>query len=83
MKVKYSKNSKQANKIVELDSNIVRDYLKENNTKRLSLNSLKKALQLKRSKVLYYCQNSNHIEQVKPYEVGSYKHSVDVFKYKE
>lgn len=82
MKVKYSKNSKQANKIVELDSNIVRDYLKENNTKRLSLNYLRKALQLKRSKVLYYCQNSNHIEQVSPREVGSYKHSVDVFKYK-
>ena len=40
MKVKYSKI--QTNKqIVELDSNIVRDYLKENNTKKLSLNSLK------------------------------------------
>lgn len=82
MKVKYSKNSKQTNKIVELDSNIVRDYLKEHNTKKLSLNSLRKALQLKKSKVLYYCQNSNHIEQVSPREVGSYKHSVDVFKYK-
>ena len=83
MKVKYSKNSTQINKIVELDNNIVRDYLKEHNAKKLSVNYLKKVLQLKRSKVLYYCQNSNHIEQVSPREVGSYKHSVDVFKYKE
>lgn len=83
MKVKYSKNSTQANKIVELDSNIVRDYLKEHNTKKLSLNSLKKALQLKKSKIIYYCQNSNHIERVKPHEVGSYKYQVNVFKYKE
>ena len=37
MKVKYSKNSKQTNKIIELDNNIVRDYLKEHNTKKLSL----------------------------------------------
>jgi len=83
MKVKYSKNSKQTNKIIELDNNIVRDYLKEHNTKKLSLNYLKKALQLKKPKVLYYCHNSNHIEQVNPHEVGSYKYQVNVFKYKE
>ena len=83
MKVKYSKNYKHANKIVELESNIVRDYLKEHNTKKLSLNYLRKSLQLKKSKVLYYCQNSNHIERVSPHEVGSYKYQVSVFKYKE
>lgn len=83
MKVKRSKNTTQANKIVELESNIVRDYLKEHNTKKLSLNFLKRALNLKMTKVLYYCQNTNHIEKVKPHEVGSYKHSIDVFKYKE
>jgi len=83
MKVKRSKNTTQANKIVELESNIVRDYLNEHNQKKLSLNSLRKALKLKKSKVLYYCQNTNHIEKVKPHEVGSYKHEVSVFKYKE
>uniref|UniRef100_A0A6C0KYP5 Uncharacterized protein n=1 Tax=viral metagenome TaxID=1070528 RepID=A0A6C0KYP5_9ZZZZ len=83
MKVKRSKNSKQENKILELDNNIVRDYLKEHNTKKLSLNYLKKALNLKKSKVLYYCHHSNDIEKVKPHEVGSYRYSIDVFKYKE
>lgn len=83
MKVKHGKNTKQANKIVELESNVVRDYFKKQNPKKLSLNSLKRALNLKKSKVLYYCLHSNHIEQVQPQEVGSYKHEVSVFKYKE
>lgn len=82
MKVKRSKNTTQANKIVELDSNIVRDYLNEHNAKKLSVNYLKRELNIKSRKVLYYCQHSNHIEQVKPWEVGSSKHTVDVFKYK-
>ena len=83
MKVKHSKNSKQTNKIIELDNNIVRDYLKEHNTKKLSVNYLKKALNIKKSMVLYYCLHSNHIQRVIPHEVGSYKHQINVFKYKE
>lgn len=82
MKVKRGKKSNQENKIVELDNNIVRDYLKEHNAKKLSVNYLKRELNIKSRKVLYYCQHSNHIEQVKPWEVGSSKHTVDVFKYK-
>lgn len=83
MKGKYGKNSKQTNKIVELDNNIVRDYLKEHNSKKLSVNYLKRELKLKPSKVLYYCLHSNHIQRVIPREVGSYKHQISVFKYKE
>lgn len=82
MKVKRDKQSNQEKKIVELDNNIVRDFLKEHNTKKLSVNYLKRELNIKSRKVLYYCQHSNHIEPVKPWEVGSSKHTVDVFKYK-
>jgi hypothetical protein len=82
MKVKHSQKSKQENKIIELDVNVVRDYLESHPTQKLSVNYLKKALKIKKSKVLYYCMNSVHIERVEPWEVGSYKHTVDVFKYK-
>jgi hypothetical protein len=83
MKVKRGKKSNQENKIVELDNNTVREYLKEHNAKKLSVNYLKKALNIKKSMVLYYCLHSNHIQRVIPHEVGSYKHQISVFKYKE
>jgi hypothetical protein len=82
MKVKRGKKSKQETKIVELDNNIVREYLKSHLTQKLSINYLKKALNIKRTKVLYYCMNSAHIERVKPWEVGSSKYNINVFKYK-
>lgn len=84
MKVTYSSSGHhQDKKIVELNNNVVRDYLKEHPTQNLSVKYLKNKLKLKRSRVLYYCLHSNHIERVAPHEVGSYKHSVSVFRYKK
>lgn len=84
MKVKHSKKKVEVNKIIELDNNPVREYLKNNPTKILSINNLQKnlPLRLKKRQIYYYCANSNHIQKVNPYEVGSYKHKLNVFKYK-
>lgn len=68
-------------KIVELDNNPVREYLKENSSKKLSVNTLRNNLSIKKSKALFYCKNSKYIRNVNPCEVGSYKYSLDVFTY--
>ena len=80
---KRSQKTTEIKKIIELDNNPVREYLKNHPTKKLSINYIKKAINIKRAKVLYYCINSAYIERVNPWEVGSYKSAVDVFKYKE
>ena len=82
MKVKKVNNKKNVSrKIIELDNNPGRDYLRTNPNKKLSVNNLHKILSVKRSKVLYYCKNSHYIRNVSPWEVGSYKHSLSVFTY--
>ena len=57
MKVKKSKESNNRNpeKIIELDNNPVRDYLKNNPTKILSIHYLKKNLPLRlKKRQIYY-----------------------------
>ena len=84
MKIKNKKSNVQEKKITELEVNPVRDYLKENPTKKLSIHYLKNhlAVPMKKRQIYYYCANSNHIQKVNPYEVGSYKHKLNVFKHK-
>ena len=84
MKIKKKKTNAQEKKITELEINPVRDYLKENPTKKLSIRYLKNHLgvPMKKSKIYYYCTNSNHIKFVSPHEVGSYKQKLNVFQYK-
>tara|TARA_Y100000992_G_C21210341_1_gene465118 strand:+ start:558 stop:809 length:252 start_codon:yes stop_codon:yes gene_type:complete len=81
MKIKKKNIKTISKKIVELDNNPVREYLKENSSKKLSVKTLRNNLSIKKRKVLFYCQNSKYIRQVAPREVGSYKYSLDVFTY--
>lgn len=85
MKVKHSKKKVEKNKIIELDNNPVREYLKNNPTKILSINNLQKnlPLQLKKRQIYYYCTNSNFIKRAEPIEVGSGKQQLNIFKYVE
>jgi len=86
MKVKHSKKKRsEVNKILELDNNPVREYLKNNPTKILSINNLQKnlPLRLKKRQIYYYCTNSNFIKRARPIEVGSGKHQLNIFKYFE
>jgi len=85
MKVKHSKKSTKTKKIIELDNNPVREYLKNHPTKILSINYLQKNMQLrlKKRQIYYYCTNSNFIENVNPLEVGSGKTKLNIFRYTE
>lgn len=83
MKVKHSKKTKQTQKIIELDNNPVREYLKAQQGKILSVKYLQKNLpvSLKKRQVYYYCTHSNFIERAQPIEVGSGKEKLNIFKY--
>ena len=85
MKVKHSKQSTKIKKIIELDNNPVREYLKNNSAKILSIGYLQKnlPLRLKKRQIYYYCTNSNFVEIVKPLEVGSGKTKLNIFRYTE
>ena len=65
-------------KIKELDVNPVRDFLKTN-PNLLSLRNISKKLNMKRRKVLYYCNNSNFIRPINYGEIGCYSHNVQIF----
>lgn len=85
MKIKKNKKSVQREKkITELDVNPVREYLKENPTKKLSIRYLKTHLTgpMNKRQIYYYCTHSNFIERAKPFEVGSHKTKLNVFNYK-
>lgn len=83
MKVKHNKKTKQTQKIIELDNNPVREYLKAYPTKILSIHHLKKNLPetMKKRQIYYYCTHSNFIERAQPIEVGSGKEKLNIFKY--
>ena len=85
MKVNKKQVKNAENKILELDINPVREYLKNNSSKKLSINYLKKNLPetIKKRQIYYYCSHSNFITKVKPLFVGSGKINVNVFQYKE
>ena len=85
MKIKKIKKSVQhEKKIIELEVNPVRDYLKENPTKKLSIHYLKTHLtgHMNKRQIYYYCTHSNFIERAKPIGVGSHKTKLNVFNYK-
>lgn len=63
--------------------NIVENYLKENIGKSLSIKNISKQLSIKRRLAIYMVNHSTNIEKVKPYQVGSGKYNLLVFKYNE
>ena len=63
--------------------NEVEDYLFNNQGKNLSLKKIKKKLNIKFRKAVYLANNSEHIEIVKPLDVGCNKHFMHLYKYKE
>jgi hypothetical protein len=76
------KTIQKEKKIIELDVNPVRDYLQQNPNKKLSVHTLKTILSIKKRKIIFYCENSQHIQRVNPHDVGSYKEKLNVFEYK-
>ena len=81
MKIKNKKTIKKEKTIIELHTNPVRDYLKDNPTNKLSIHALKSILSMKKRQIYFYCENSNQIRKVNPIEVGSYKDKLNVFEY--
>lgn len=75
---KYFKTRKSAKTIKELEINPVRDYLKTVDNL-LSYRTISKSLKIKKSKVLYYCENSNFIRPIEYGENGCYRRNVKVF----
>jgi response regulator of citrate/malate metabolism len=76
-------NSKFGNKktvIKELAFNPVKDFLKTNN-KLLSCKKISQALNIKRSKVRYYCNNSKYIRSINYGEAGCYRRNLEIYKH--
>lgn len=69
---------KTQNFIKELKINPVRDYLKTTDNL-LSCKNISKSLKIKKSKVIYYCENSNFIRPIKYGENGCYSRNTKVF----
>ena len=65
------------------NTNIVEDYLKENEGKNLSLRTMHRDLKISRKKILNIIRNSKHIEAVIPLHVGSRAYVLHVYKYKD
>ena len=68
--------------IIELHDNPVVDYLKERRNDILSLKTISNALKLKRSKVLYYIEHTNKVDNPSPFMVGSGKDKLHIYQYK-
>ena len=49
--------------------------------KLLSCKTISQALNIKRSKVRYYCNNSNYIRPINYGEGGCYRRNVEIYKY--
>lgn len=78
--VNNSKSEDKKTIIKELAFNPVKDFLKTNN-KLLSCKTISRALNIKRSKVRYYCNNSNYIRPINYGEGGCYRRNVEIYKY--
>ena len=63
--------------------NAIENYLKENSGKKLSLKKIIKDLYLKRRNAIWLIHQSKNISNVKPIEVGSNKHFMHVYTYKD
>jgi hypothetical protein len=66
-----------------MTENEVEKYLFNNQGKNLSLKKIQKKLNIKFKKAVYLVKNSDHIEIVKPIEVGCNKYFMHLYKYKE
>ena len=61
--------------------NLVEEFLSENKNKKLGINHIKRELSMKGRAVKYFINQSEHIRQVEPYEVGSGKSKISVYTY--
>jgi hypothetical protein len=59
--------------------NPVEEFLAANPTLMLSIKSLSKRLEIRKSKVVYCVHHSDHIRRVNPMEVGSLKYKICVY----
>lgn len=78
--VNKSKSVDKKTVIKELAFNPVKDFLKTNN-KLLSCKKISQALNIKRSKVRYYCNNSNYIRFINYGEAGCYRRNLEIYKH--
>ena len=61
--------------------NLGEEFLSENKNKKLGINHIKRELSMKGRTVKYFINQSEHIRQVEPYEVGSGKSKISVYTY--
>jgi hypothetical protein len=66
--------------MVKLDENPIEDYYRENAGKNLSLRKVSKKLGIKLRKGVFLANNSNVLKKVDPFEVGSGKKSILLFR---
>lgn len=66
-----------------LDNNILENFLKENKNITYSIKTLSKRLNVKKKHIYFLYKQSNNIKKGNPLEVGSNKHSFNIFKYNE
>jgi len=66
-----------------IKNNIVENYLKENIGKSLSIKNIYKQLCISKKLAIYMANHSTNIEKVKPFDVGSGKYNLLVFKYNQ
>ena len=62
-------------------TNPVEEYLTANPNIKLSIKSLSKKLDLKKRYIVYLVNNSSHIRQVAPIEIGSLKYKIGVYTF--
>ena len=64
-------------------TNEVENFLKTSPNTIYSIKTLSKRLNMRKKHVFYLYKISDHIEKVKPFEVGSKKYKLNIFKYVE
>lgn len=65
------------------DVNPVEEYLKDHKGTIFSVRTMKRSLELSSRKLIYYANNSDHIRQADPLEVGSNRKEFNIYCYQE
>lgn len=76
-KIRYNEKADVENCIKVLET-----YFKTNEGKKLALHTIYNNLSMKRRKTLWLINQSKHIRKCNPIEVGSNKHTIQVYSYK-
>ena len=82
-KTTHAKTAVAVRKIIELEENPVRDFLKNNVGIIYSRRRLAKQLGMSKNATQFFLTNSNHVRKCDPHEVGSGRDMLAVYTYCE